>query len=57
MGSHVPTIVWEWMANGNIMEFIKSHENANRFKLVWSHSYCQLQLLLMILIPAGSSGT
>ena len=29
-----PVMVWEWMANGNIMEFIKSHGDANRFKLV-----------------------
>jgi Protein tyrosine and serine/threonine kinase len=26
--------VSEWMANGNINEFLKSHEDANRFELV-----------------------
>lgn len=25
----------EWMANGNIVEFIKAHRDANRFELVW----------------------
>ena len=27
-------MVSEWMANGNINEFIKSHKEANRLKLV-----------------------
>jgi len=28
------TMVSEWMANGNINEFIKVHRHANRFELV-----------------------
>ena len=55
MGEREFVMAWEWMANGCIMEFVKSHEDANRFKLVGSHSYCQLQLSLMIF--AASSGT
>ena len=33
-------MVFEWMANGNINEFVKAHEDANRFELVWSYLYC-----------------
>lgn len=29
-------VVSEWMANGNIKEFIVAHPNANRFQLVSS---------------------
>lgn len=32
------TMVSEWMVNGNINEFIKTHKNANRFELVGSFS-------------------
>ena len=33
-------MVWEWMENGNIIEFIKLHEDVNRFELVgFSSSY------------------
>ena len=32
-------MVSEWMANGNINEFVKTHRGANRFKLVGSCSY------------------
>lgn len=32
-------MVSEWMANGNIVEFIKSHGDANRFELVRVYSY------------------
>lgn len=48
-------MVWEWMENGSITDFIASHEDANRFKLVGFHSCCQPQLLLMI--SSDSSGT
>ena len=27
-------MVSEWMANGNVNQFVKAHRNANRFKLV-----------------------
>lgn len=40
------TMVSEWMTNGNINEFVKAHQNANRFELV-SHS---LKLLTSSLI-------
>ena len=29
-------IVSEWMFNGNINEFVKTHQNANRYELVSS---------------------
>jgi serine/threonine protein kinase len=32
-------MVSEWMSNGNINQFIKTHKDANRFKLVRSCSY------------------
>ena len=34
MGEKVFAMVSEWMANGNINEFIKAHRDANRFELV-----------------------
>ena len=40
-------MVSEWMANGNINAFIKTHKDANRFKLVGFCSYCRLHLSLM----------
>ena len=45
MGERELATVWEWMPNGSIAEFIKSHEwDANRFKLVGIYSRCQPQL-------------
>ena len=40
-------MVSEWMANGNINEFLKTHRDANRFKLVWSCSWNIPYLSLM----------
>ena len=45
MGERHFTMVSEWMANGNINEFIKSHRGADRFELVMftsttDHSHC-----------------
>ena len=41
-------MVSEWMANGDINQFVKAHEDLNRFKLVsYSLSY-SLCFLLMI---------
>ena len=40
-------MVSEWMVNGNINEFVKTHRDANRFKLVWPCSYYRLCLSLM----------
>ena len=37
-------MVSEWMENGNINEFIKSHQDADRFELVRLHSYRLLTL-------------
>lgn len=34
------TMVWDWMENGSITEFIKSHVDANRFELVGLKSCC-----------------
>ena len=31
---HLFVTVWEWIENGNIHEFLKTHPNANRQKLV-----------------------
>jgi len=30
----------EWMTNGNINEFVKTHRDVNRFELVGFCSYC-----------------
>ena len=37
----------EWMANGNLNEFVKTHRDANRFKLVGFCSCCRSYLSLM----------
>ena len=34
MGDHRLVMVSEWMANGNIKEFIEVHRDVNRFELV-----------------------
>ena len=34
MSNNQFAMVSEWMANGNINEFIRTHKDANRFKLV-----------------------
>ena len=34
MGDNHFAMVSEWMANGNIKEFLKVHRDANRFELV-----------------------
>ena len=34
MGTKVFAMVSEWMVNGNIIEFIEAHRDANRFELV-----------------------
>ena len=34
MGGRLFAMVSEWMVNGNIIEFIEAHRDANRFKLV-----------------------
>jgi len=46
-------MVSEWMENGNIVEFIKIHRDANRFELVRFYSYrwpCP-----SLIIPSNSS--
>jgi len=40
MDAHHFAMASEWMDNGNINEFIKVHQDANRFELVWSYSRC-----------------
>ena len=37
MGNHRFAMVSEWMANGNVNEFIEAHADANRFGLVRFH--------------------
>ena len=34
MGEHRFAMVSEWMANGNINKYIKTHRHADRFELV-----------------------
>ena len=33
------TMVSEWMVNGNVNEFVKTHRDANRFELVGFYSH------------------
>ena len=51
MGNNQFAMVSEWMVNGNINEFVKTHRDANRFKLVRSCSYFKLYLPLMRPFP------
>ena len=51
MSNNQFAMVSEWMANGNINEFVKAHREANRFKLVGSCSYCISYLSLMKSFP------
>ena len=39
MGAYHFAMASEWMKNGNIDEFIKTHWNANLFELVGFYSY------------------
>jgi len=39
MGKRLFAMVSEWMVNGNIVEFVNAHREANRFKLVGSCSH------------------
>ena len=39
MGKRLFAMVSEWMVNGNIIEFVEAHRNANQFELVGPHSY------------------
>jgi len=40
MGRYHFAMMSEWMANGNVSEFLKTHKGANRFELVGFYSYC-----------------
>ena len=40
MDDNLLAIVLDWMENGNINRFIKTHGDANRFGLVGSFPYC-----------------
>ena len=51
MSNNQFVMVSEWMSNGNITEFIKTHKDANRFKLVWICSHRGLHLSLMRSFP------
>ena len=42
MGERLFAMVSEWMVNGNIVEFVKAHREANRFELVGSRSHTDL---------------
>ena len=44
-------MVSEWMVNGNINEFVRTHRDADLFKLVWSRSCCRLYLSLTRSLP------
>jgi len=39
METHHFAMASEWMVNGNINEFIKTHRDSNRFELVEFYSY------------------
>ena len=39
MGERLFAMVSEWMVNGNIVDFVEAHREANRFELVGSHSH------------------
>jgi len=54
MGDSEFAMISEWMADGNINEFIEAHRDANWFELVRYFS-CQLQLPLIT--PSDSSKT
>ena len=47
-------MVSEWMINGNISEFIKTCEDANRFELVRFSFYCRPHLAYHYLIIIAS---
>lgn len=40
MGNNHFAMASEWMANGNINEYIQANKDANRFELVGSYSCC-----------------
>lgn len=40
LGDNCFATVSEWMANGNIIQFVKEHRDANRFDLVGFCPYC-----------------
>ena len=46
-------MVSEWMVNGTINEFVKTHRDTNRFKLVWPCSCCIMHLSLMESFPTA----
>jgi len=39
MGERLFAMISEWMVNGNIVDFVEAHRDANRFKLVGSRSH------------------
>jgi hypothetical protein len=39
MGKNHFAMASEWMENGNINEFVKTHRDVNRVELVGSYSY------------------
>ena len=47
MSNNQFAMVSEWMANGNINEFVQAHRDTNRFKLVGFYSYYIPHLSLM----------
>lgn len=54
MGNYQFALVWEWMANGNVIEFIKSHADVNRFELV---GFARLVTATVVYNPSDSSKT
>ena len=53
MSNNQFAMVSEWMVNGTINEFVKTHRDVNRFKLVQSRSYHILHLSLMKSFPTA----
>ena len=50
-GNDQLAMVSEWMPNGNINKFVRTHKNVNRFQLVGPCSYCISHLSLMESFP------
>ena len=54
MSNYQFALVREWMANGNVIEFIKSHGDVNRFELV---GIARLVTVTIVDNPSDSSKT
>ena len=53
MDNHQFVMVSEWMANGNINQFVEAHTDVDRFELVGSYS-CRGQYPSLIVLSCSS---